>query len=121
MARGTERAFTRTERDAVLHLRGTKTEHADRTVDLPGWCADVMRRRVQLEGVAVNGFVFPAPRTGQRRDRRNTTRAVRGLLDDRPRVPGAQVRHIRGCRAAARRAALRAVFRSVMAANLVSD
>lgn len=66
---------------AGVHLRGTKTEHADRTVHLPGWCADVMRRRVQLEGIAASGFVFPAPRTGQRRDRRNTARAIRGLLD----------------------------------------
>lgn len=66
---------------ASVHLRGTKTEHADRTVHLPGWCADVMRRRVQLEGIAPSGFVFPAPRTGQRRDRRNTARAIRGILD----------------------------------------
>jgi integrase len=34
-----------------------------------------------IGGIAVSGFAFPAPRTGERRDRRNTTRAVRGLLD----------------------------------------
>lgn len=66
---------------AGVHLRGTKIEHADRTVHLPGWCADVTRRRVQLEGIAASGFAFPARRTGPRPDRRHTTRAIRGLLD----------------------------------------
>jgi len=65
---------------APVHLRGTKTEHSDRVVHLPGWAADVMRRRFAFRPTQ-SGLVFPSPRSDTRRDRRNATRSIRSVLD----------------------------------------
>jgi integrase len=66
-------------RPAAAHLRGTKTEHSDRIVHLPGWAAEALRRRMAVR--TSSPLVFPSPRSDAPRDRRNATRAIRGVLD----------------------------------------
>ena len=71
-------------------IRGTKTAHSVRTLALPGWLADELRRRA--EGRARSGLVFPSPGQPERgasyvpdptipRDRRNVARVMRVMFD----------------------------------------
>jgi integrase len=62
------------------HVRGTKTIYSDRVVPLAAWLVEHLRER-QARGEAPSGYVFPSPRTGGRRDRRNAARAARDVLD----------------------------------------
>ena len=64
----------------TVHVRGTKTVYADRVVPLADWLVVHLRER-QARGQAPSGYLFPSPRTGERRDRRNAARAARDVLD----------------------------------------
>lgn len=66
-------------RPVSAHLRGTKTEHSDRVVHLPEWATEALLRRSAAR--TASPLVFPAPRSDAPRDRRNASRAIRGVLD----------------------------------------
>lgn len=63
----------------TVFVRGTKTDASRRTLTLPPWLADLLRSRRKAMPLAV--LVFPSPRTGGLRDRRNAARHLRSLLD----------------------------------------
>lgn len=63
----------------TVYVRGTKTDASRRTLWLPPWLVEVLRTRRQAMPRAV--LVFPSPKTGGVRDRRNAARHLRALLD----------------------------------------
>lgn len=66
-----------------VHLRGTKTDHADRYVPMPEWLTVRLLARGAEHGTV--GVVFHSPGTKDRekpRDQRNVARGFRALLDD---------------------------------------
>jgi len=63
----------------TVYVRGTKTDASRRTLSLPPWLVEVLRTRRQAMPRAV--LVFPSPKTGGVRDRRNAARHLRALFD----------------------------------------
>lgn len=63
-----------------VEIRGTKTDASHRVLRVAPWLAKELRRRHDAAGKPGGGFVF-ASATGTMRDRRNTARSLRGLLD----------------------------------------
>jgi integrase len=64
----------------TARVRGTKTAHADRVLHLPSWLLEALEKRAAI-GLPASGFVFAAPRSGVRRDRRNAARHIRDVFD----------------------------------------
>lgn len=62
-------------------VRGTKTDASTRTITLAPWLHDALSVRYAAQGEPSVGLVFPSPRTGGLRDRRNAARALRALFD----------------------------------------
>lgn len=65
----------------TVHIRGTKTDHADRVISLASWVVDILKARREREDRAPSVYVFGSPATGKLRDRRSAARALRGVLD----------------------------------------
>ena len=66
----------------TVHVRGTKTDKADRVLPLPRWLAERLRERAQSRGS--EELVFASPRLHDKtkpRDRRNVLRHLRARLD----------------------------------------
>ena len=60
----------------VLIKNSPKTSSSRRTLELPGWCVDILALRQRAE----SGLVFPAPRSGLVRDPSNTIKAIHRAL-----------------------------------------
>ena len=66
----------------VAHVRGTKTDHADRMVPLADWLTHRLRERARRLGTGGYAFQSPATRDPSKpRDLRNVERVVRKVLD----------------------------------------
>jgi integrase len=67
----------------TVHVRGTKTDKADRVLPLPPWLAERLRERAATRGT--DGLVFGSPRLHDKtrpRERRNILRHIRTRLDE---------------------------------------
>jgi integrase len=68
-----------------LRMMPTKTDAGTRTLALPSWSLDMLKRRLNLSSERVGSVdrspVFPAIRTGGIRDPRNTARDLRRSLE----------------------------------------
>jgi integrase len=67
----------------TVHVRGTKTDKADRVIPLPQWLADRLTKRSKNRWK--EGLVFGSPRLHDKtkpRDRRNMIRHLRARLDE---------------------------------------
>nr|WP_246402406.1 site-specific integrase [Jiangella mangrovi] len=64
----------------TVHIRGTKSEAADRELDLPGWLLDALRARRKERGVTKSDLVFPSLRDTLR-DSVNVMHQLRDVLD----------------------------------------
>lgn len=66
----------------TVHVRGTKTDKADRVIPLPQWLAERLTKRAKNRWK--DGLVFASPRLRDKtnsRDRRNMIRHIRSRLD----------------------------------------
>ncbi|WP_183407713.1 tyrosine-type recombinase/integrase [Nocardioides marmoriginsengisoli] len=67
----------------TVHVRGTKTDKADRVIPLPEWLAKRLAKRAKKRWKS--GLVFASPRLNDKtkpRDRRNMIRHIRTRLDE---------------------------------------
>jgi integrase len=67
--------------ESRVHVRGTKTSHADRHINMPEWLT--LRMKEKLGDGEPSGLVFPAPGTSCEREweQSNNNAAVREVLD----------------------------------------